>query len=532
MHSDIYQYLLTQFQQLPPFWLIFVTTFILEDVAIISSLLLIASGVMSFESAFFANYLGIALGDLGVYFLGAVAARILPNWQRVESYRKRMQDSSSVAVAIVASRAIPGTRLPIYLGAGYFSYPFFRFFVLTVLSVLVWVTLALSMGEALQGLFAKHWTLFIVGLISGIYLIRKIFKFIFEPWTAKAAQYSWRKWLHFEFWPAWFFYIPVVIYYFYLALRYRSLYLPGYANPGIRNGGFVGESKWDFLKFISTRHPEGLPSFLVQKPAEVENLILENKLELPFILKPDRGQRGYAVRLIRDLAEVKPYLEEIRAETIAQEFCSWKNEAGILYYRFPTDTSGHIFSITDKTFPIVTGDGITKLGDLILQDPRARVIANVYFSRFQGRLAEVPPVGEIIQLAVCGNHCQGAIFHNGKDLGSPELLRSLDRVAQQIPHFFFGRFDVRYESRESLMKGEGYRIVEVNGAGSEATHIWDPKTKLIDAYATLFKQWRIIFAIGKQARDMGLVSEHVQFHQVVLDMWNAIFEKKNLETSS
>jgi membrane protein DedA with SNARE-associated domain len=532
MHCDITQTLLASFEQFPPFWLIFFTTFVLEDVAVISSLLLVASSKMSFESAFLANFLGISIGDLGVYALGAGAAKVLPHWSRVEKFRHRVRDSSGMAVAIVASRAVPGTRLPVYLGAGYFSYSLGKFFLLTFFSVLVWVALTLTLGEALQILFTRHWTLFVAGLLVGIYLIRKGLKFIFNPWEGKAALYSWRQWLHFEFWPAWLFYLPVIGYFISLMVRYRSLFLPIYSNPGIRNGGFVGESKWDFLKYISLGHAQGLASFLVTTPEQVENLVSEGKLSLPFILKPDRGQRGYAVRLIRSMEEVPPYLQEIRTETIAQEFCSWEKEAGLLYYRLPDETQGHIFSITDKTFPHIVGDGKTKLGDLILKDKRARVIASTYFSRFAGRLSSVPRAGESIQLVTCGNHCQGAIFHNGNDMATPELLKTLDTIANQIPDFYFGRFDVRYESREALMRGEGFRIVEINGAGSEATHIWDARTRLWEAYGTLFAQWRILFAIGKKVRDLGLVEKPILARQVAGDIWNAIFNKTDLTTSS
>src|SRR5207249_10940863 len=41
-----------------------------------------------------------------------------------------------------------------------------------------------------------------------------------------------RQW---EFWPAWIFYIPVAIYYLFLAIRYRIFTLPPAAYPTINN---------------------------------------------------------------------------------------------------------------------------------------------------------------------------------------------------------------------------------------------------------------------------------------------------------
>jgi len=54
-----------------------------------------------------------------------------------------------------------------------------------------------------------------------------------------------------------------------------------------------------------------------------------------------------------------------------------------------------------------------------------------------------------------------------------------------------------------LMQGEGFTIVEFNGGGSEATHIWDPDTTLISAYRDLFAQTRILFEIGAAHREDG-----------------------------
>jgi hypothetical protein len=48
------------------------------------------------------------------------------------------------------------------------------------------------------------------------------------------------------------------------------------------------------------------------------------------------------------------------------------------------------------------------------------------------------------------------------------------------------------------------KIVELNGVTSEATHIYDPKFSLFDAYRVLFQQWRIAFEIGDLNRARGI----------------------------
>src|SRR5690242_9119822 len=54
--------------------------------------------------------------------------------------------------------------------------------------------------------------------------------------------------LRWEFWPAWVFYPPVILYIAYLGLRFRSLTIFTAANPGIPAAGFVGESKFQILE--------------------------------------------------------------------------------------------------------------------------------------------------------------------------------------------------------------------------------------------------------------------------------------------
>ena len=74
--------------------------------------------------------------------------------------------------------------------------------------------------------------------------------------------------------------------------------------------------------------------------------------------------------------------------------------------------------------------------------------------------------------------------------------------ARAIPDFHFGRVDARYESLAALRRGE-FTVIEINGVGSEATHVWDPDTRLRDAYAAQFFHYRAAFEIGREMRARG-----------------------------
>ena len=54
-----------------------------------------------------------------------------------------------------------------------------------------------------------------------------------------------------------------------------------------------------------------------------------------------------------------------------------------------------------------------------------------------------------------------------------------------------------------MRAGEGFRIIEINGVGSEATHIWDPRTTLVDAYRAQFSHYAEAFRIGAEMRRRG-----------------------------
>ena len=77
------------------------------------------------------------------------------------------------------------------------------------------------------------------------------------------------------------------------------------------------------------------------------------------------------------------------------------------------------------------------------------------------------------------------------------------RIARSVPGFHFGRIDVRFGALTALLHGEGFRLIEINGAGSEATHIWDPATSLGEAWRAEFFHFGEAFRIGAANRARG-----------------------------
>ena len=75
---------------------------------------------------------------------------------------------------------------------------------------------------------------------------------------------------------------------------------------------------------------------------------------------------------------------------------------------------------------------------------------------------------------------------------------------------------------DQIPQGDGFKIVEINGAGGEATHIWDRKTPILKAYRTLIKQTALLFEIGARNRRRGFRPS------TLFEMWKAYRKEKRL----
>jgi hypothetical protein len=219
------------------------------------------------------------------------------------------------------------------------------------------------------------------------------------------------------------------------------------------------------------------------------------------VLKPDAGQRGSGVKVVRNDLEVAAWIEAMQSDGVVQQFAPGL-EFGFFYFRYPDAARGRIFSITQKVFPEVVGDGLRTLEQLILLDPRAVAQAKVLLHRNTQHLWDVPAQGARVALVDIGNHCQGTIFLDGSALCTPAIESAIEQLSQGFAGFYFGRYDVRASSLEEFRAGR-FLVIELNGATSEATHIYDPKYSVFAAWRILREQWSILFEIARQNRARG-----------------------------
>ncbi|MEM7625184.1 MAG: alpha/beta fold hydrolase [Planctomycetota bacterium] len=490
-------------------------SYLLEDPTTITVGLLVRAGQLDPFLAVFAIFTGIFTGDLALYLIGRVFGRRALVWGPVS---KRLPVHHVEALgqwfdtkgwsAVLASRFIPGTRLPLYVAAGALGKKPGRFALWTCLAVMIWapvmLVLVVVLGEAAASpfrmLFGDSW----LALIAAIIALLMVVRVLMHLPTKRGRQKLWvkvsRVW-RWEFWPMWIFYVPLVPWLLWLSARHRSLTVWTLANPALPDGGVVGESKAQIMDALSSPSDTHILSAeLVEDADAARRVVAERGWTWPLILKPDAAQRGAGVRRIEREGGVDEYFADSPGAAVLQEYHAGPFEAGVFYLRTPGEPHGRIFSITDKHFPELLGDGRHTFEELVWAHPRLRMQAAVFLRRFEGEAARVPAKGEKIRLAEAGNHCQGTEFRDGAHLITPGLEAAVDSVIQRVGDFYFGRLDVRYADAEAFKRGEDFAVIELNGVTSESTNLYDPSWSLIRAYRTLFAQWAHCFAIGDANR--------------------------------
>lgn len=487
-------------------------TFVSEDATCVTAGVLVQQGLLSWWPALLGSFVGIYVGDLALWSMGRLLGRRV---FQVPWIACRVSNEAIDRLgtwfdergwfAIVVARFLPGTRLPLYLAAGMLGRKGWQFAGWTLLAALVWTPLLVGGVAALgssQPLSARaNWIGPVLaggGALFALALIRTLA----SPnsrgkWAGRVAR-LWR----WEFWPTWLFYLPAIPWLAWLALRHRSLTVWTAANPGIPDGGVVGESKFDILAKL----PKAwiVPSELLtgsSRIAELRRILAGRGWQFPLILKPDVGQRGAGVALVRSIDEAAEYLDTHTGAIVTQPFHPGPFEAGVFYVRMPTDHRGRIFSITDKRFPALIGDGSSTIDRLIWSHPRYRMQAATLRANVDPN--QIPRAGESISLTIAGNHCRGTMFLDGGHFVTPELEARFDEIAHHFDGFFFGRFDVRYADEAAFKAGLDFAIVELNGVASESTNLYDPRNSLVAAYRILFRQWDVLFRIGASNHRRG-----------------------------
>ncbi len=300
-----------------------------------------------------------------------------------------------------------------------------------------------------------------------------------------------------EYWSFNTLYAPIMFYWFWLSFKSRSFFFFNTANPLIENGGFAMESKWLIYELMQKKNSPFTLFFKTGTDVnDIKRAIQKENMVYPMIAKPDIGGRGVQVKKVHNEDELADYIEQNRVDFLLQEFIPYQKEVGIFYHRIPGEEKGQISGIVGKEFLTVTGDGRSTIEELVIKEPRYLLQLPVLKTTQGDTLKEILPDGKKLVLVPYGNHARGAKFIDLSNLINDQLTLVIDQVCKQIPEFYFGRMDVMYDTWEDLCAGKNFLIVEVNGAGSEPTHIYDPKHSVFFAWKEIMRHWRLLNKIS------------------------------------
>jgi membrane protein DedA with SNARE-associated domain len=138
---------------------IVIGTFILEDAATVIAAMQADDGKLSPALALAALYIGIILGDLGLYGLGRLSAkvpmvaRMLPP-HRTEAIRAWLD--GRVFKVVLISRFLPGLRLPTYTTCGFVGANLRQFALAVVIATICWTTLLFGVSLRIGQVLIDH----------------------------------------------------------------------------------------------------------------------------------------------------------------------------------------------------------------------------------------------------------------------------------------------------------------------------------------------------------------------------------------
>lgn len=533
-----------------------------EDLAIILGGYIIANKLMPTSVVVLSIYGGMVASDFALYAIG-VGARRLPWLSRyaVDDRVRRFGDTlkRNVFGLVALCRVVPGIVFVAFVACGWARVSLLRFALASLIVSALYLPLMLYLvtmfGDALDdrvGLLA--WPVLFVAIAASGFVRKRVFAFKEVDETEAAPEVALadscfgmpplsradRKVAKAERIPPALFYLPLVINWIRLGLRYRSLTLPTAANPMIFTGGMWGETKSSYFNDVASTEREWIADFVLIKrgaanpQADIERAESElaaRGLEFPLIAKPDIGWHGHGVRRIDDREQLASYIANFPENNalILQRYVPYPAEAAILYARLPGESSGRIISLTLRYFPHVVGNGRKTVRELICDDARAQWKSALHLGvdpTHRGvdplDLDRVPARGEVVRIALIGNQRAGALYRDGHRHVTAALEARFDAIACSMTEFHYGRFDLRFDTIDGLMRAEDFSIVEINGIGGEAIDCWDPHLGVREVYRRLAEQQRLLFLIGQRNRARG-------FHPTkVGDFVSSLFKQTRL----
>jgi hypothetical protein len=337
---------------------------------------------------------------------------------------------------------------------------------------------------------------------------------------------------HWEYWSTFSIYLPLFPVWLYCAWKARTLLFFHGANPTIKYGGMAMESKKEIYDLIPQHWiPKTLFISSENHFKEILIRLKSQEIEFPVIVKPDVGLKGLGVVQVENVNELENYQNNSDCDFLIQEKINYQHEVGIFYHRFPDEKIGKITGMVKKEFLSVKGNGEKTLKELVMENPRSAFQIKAIEKKMGNEMQKIVHENEKIILIPFGSHTRGAKFIDISTEVTEKLEQKINEICTKVNGFYFGRLDVMFENLELLQNGKNFKIIEINGAKSEPTHMYDPKHSLFFAWKEIAKHWKIMAEISRKNHETGFPYLDVKEGFIALKN-NLAIEKKLRKISS
>ena len=295
-----------------------------------------------------------------------------------------------------------------------------------------------------------------------------------------------------EHWPFLLFYFPISYAWLWSYIKSGSFWFFTASNPTLTFGGLEGESKSEMYKQLPAHLcPRSIYITPSAPFADVVQQVRMQRMEYPFVVKPDVGMKGILFRKIENEAQLEKYHRHMPVDYIIQQFLDLPHEVSVFYYRKPGTSKGRITALIQKDLLEVTGDGTSALSELLKRHPGVEGLLPKIMKQQGKHLEGVLGNGEKFCLSHIANLVNGAKFKNLYDKVDDKLVGVFDDISHNN-QFYYGRYDIKCFSVNDLKEGKNFYILEFNGAGSVPNHIYTGTYTLMQAYKEILMHWRLL----------------------------------------
>ncbi len=328
------------------------------------------------------------------------------------------------------------------------------------------------------------------------------------------------KLINYEYYPWYFWHTLLLPFHIWNAIKCKSLFYYTSLNPGLGNsGGFFADSKKKMLGNI----PKSFllnECILINNGDEIKQLekqLISKAYSFPLVFKPEMGERGIGVAIIFNLEMAKKYLKNVHQyPIIVQDYCDYKLEFGLFVAKLP-DKPWSILGVTGKLPMQVIGDGKSDVETLLANDCRYKSQL-VRLKKTDLKLDFVLEADKILVIEHILNHRLGTKFTNCNHLITDQFVQKIADLCNSIDGFYYGRFDIKVADLDNFEAGD-FKIIELNGAASEPTIIYDQeKTGFMNSLRLMIKHTLIQGYIAKNNIANGIMPmKAMVFKRVMLD---------------